>query len=100
MAAKSSAKSTQSPPASPQGYPVINLTLATMRDDGGETDNYRVFEGGGQVQVKSKKGETVVKNTITGGNGTIYIAKEKSTGHDAWVLLPRAAYDKLTGGKK
>lgn len=74
----------------------IVLKLATDRDDKGETDNYRVYAGGGTVTVKNKKGETVQKNTILGGNGTIYIANELAKPHTEWVLMPKAQYDTLT----
>lgn len=76
--------------------PVINFTLATDRDDKGQTENYRVYAGGGQTQVKNKRGENVIKNVILGGNGTVYIANEVANGHDAWTLIPRALYERLT----
>lgn len=79
---------------------VIQMTLATNRDDGGKTENYHIYAGGGQVQVKNKRGETIIKNAVLGGNGTIYIANELAGSHTAWVLLPRSDYDKLVGNFK
>lgn len=95
------AKKKESTPAqpTPTKYPVIPLRLATSRDDGGKTENYRVYEGGGQVSVTNKRGETVQKNAILGGNGTVYIANEHAQAFDAWVLIPRPVYDRLMAGK-
>lgn len=77
--------------------PAIEFALATDRDDKGQTENYRVYAGGGQVQMKNKRGENVIKNAILGGNGTLYIANTLAGSHDAWVLIPRSVYQKLTG---
>lgn len=74
--------------------PII-LSLSRGRDDGGITENYRVYEGGGQVAVKNKRGETVQKNTLLGGNGTIYVANTLAATHEEFVLMPRAMYNEL-----
>jgi hypothetical protein len=80
-------------------FPIV-MRLAITRDDGGKTDNYHVYEGGGVVQMQNKRGELVSKNAIMGGMGTIYVANQLASGHDEFVLLPRKAFDLLTGGKK
>lgn len=77
--------------------PAMLLTLATDRDDKGQTENYRVYAGGGQVQVKNKRGEVVQKAGLLGGNGTVYIANELAGDHTEWVLIPKPAFDALTG---
>ena len=78
---------------------IITFRPATDRDDKGQTENYRVYAGGGQVQVKNKRGENVIKNVILGGNGTIYVANEVAKGIDEWVLMPKSLYQKLTAGR-
>ena len=75
-------------------FPII-LKLATGRDDRGQTENYRVYEGGGIVGIKNKRGETVNKNVILGGNGTIYVANELAGQHEEFVLMPRVAFEQL-----
>jgi len=89
-------------------FPLI-MKMATDRTDKGQTENYRVYEGGGVVSVKNKRGELVNKNAILGGNGTIYVANELAGQHTEFVLLPRAAFEAMvrplgapaaTGGKK
>lgn len=74
--------------------PII-LALATGRDDKGKTDNYNVYEGGGRIKAKNKRGEEVLKNAILGGNGTVYVAQELSSGIDAYVLVPKPLWDEL-----
>jgi hypothetical protein len=76
----------------------IVLKLATDREDGGQTHNYRVYNAGVQMSATNQKGETVRKNAIMGGNGTIYIGNELAASHDAWVLMPKAMYDQLMPG--
>lgn len=85
---------TSTPPT--PSNPLIEFTLATDREDRGQTANYRVYAGGGQMQVKNERGETIIKNVILGGNGTIYIGNEVAGKHDAWVLIPKARYQQLT----
>lgn len=75
----------------------ISLKLATGRDDGGHTANYTVYEGGGVTSMKNGRGETVTKNTLMGGNGSIYIAKDLAGQHTEWVLMPRAMFDQVRG---
>ena len=77
--------------------PVILFTIATDRDDKGKTKNYTVYAGGGQVTVTNERSETVIKNAILGGNGTIYIANELANGHNEWALIPRSLYNRLAG---
>lgn len=79
-------------------FPII-LKLATGRDDKGQTENYRVYEGGGVVTIKNKRGENVNKNAILGGNGTIYVANDLAESHTEMVLLPRVEFDRLTRGQ-
>lgn len=78
---------------------IIVLALAKDREDGGKTENYRVYAGGGTVQMKNRRGEVVSKNAILGGNGTIYIANELAGEAKEFVLLPKAMYDKLAGAQ-
>lgn len=73
-------------------YPIL-MKLATDRTDKGETAAYRVYSGGGQVQLKNPRGENVIKNAILGGNGIIYVAKELAGTHDEFVLMPRVVYE-------
>lgn len=82
--------------ASPSRFPIV-LKLATGRTDGGITNNYRVYEGGGVTTVKNARGEAVNKNVILGGNGTIYVANDLAGSHTEFVLLPRADFDRMTG---
>ncbi len=81
----------------PTNKSVIVMKLVTDREDGGKTENYRVYGGGGVVPMKNRKGENVTKNAILGGNGTIYVANELAGDADAFVLVPKAEYDRLTG---
>lgn len=85
--------------SAPAEWP-IPLPLATNRDDGGKTMNYQVYACTRQITAKNGKGEDVIKNAMYGGNGTIYVANELSKGHNEFVLMPRAEYDRLTKGKK
>jgi hypothetical protein len=75
-------------------FPIV-LSMAADRDDKGQTENYRVYSGGGLVQLKNKRGETIQKNALLGGNGTLYLANEISATHDQFVLLPMALYKEL-----
>jgi hypothetical protein len=78
-------------------FPLI-MKMAVGRDDKGQTENYRVYEGGGVVTVKNKRGEQVNKNAILGGNGTIYVANELAGSTEEFVLLPRAAFEQMVNG--
>lgn len=93
---------TPSPTPTPaiKGAWPITLSLATNRTDKGQTDNYRVYEGGGTAQVKNKRGEVVTKSVLLGGNGTIYLINELAGAHDEFVLLPRAAFERMVKGAK
>lgn len=75
--------------------PIIVLSLATNREDKGQTENYRVFGGGGTSLVTNKRGERVQKSTILGGNGTVYIINDEAKDHDEWVLVPKKFFDDL-----
>ena len=75
----------------------LEFTLATDRDDAGKTDNYTVYACNRQMSVKNGRGETVVKNAIMGGNGTIYIGHELAGEHHRWVLMPFVMYEQLAG---
>ncbi len=75
-------------------FPLI-MKLAKGRDDGGRTENYCIYEGGGVIQMKNKRGEVINKNAILGGNGTIYVAKELAGQHEEFVLLPRVAFEHM-----
>lgn len=74
---------------------LIELALAKGRDDGGKTENFRVFDCDARIEVKNRRGEKVMKNAVLGGNGTIYIANELAGEHEAWVLVPRTEWDRL-----
>jgi predicted ATP-grasp superfamily ATP-dependent carboligase len=84
-------------PTSDSNKLIITLTPVLDREDKGMTPNYRVYAptSGQTTTMKNLKGETIVKNTIMGGNGTIYIARGLSEQIDAWVLLPQAMYHSL-----
>ena len=90
-------------PAADSRY-VIPLSLVRSREDGGKTQNYHVFEVANPDQaktsMKNEKGETVVKHTIMGGNGTIYIPKALAEHIDTWVLLPYSIYAALVAAKQ
>ena len=76
----------------------IHMSLATNRDDKGKTENYTIYNIPVQVQVKNKKGETVTKNAVLGGNGTIYIAHEIAGDDTEWVMMPKSMFDQLYTG--
>jgi hypothetical protein len=81
-------------PVTSNQFPIV-MRLAKGRDDGGRTENYCIYEGGGVVTLKNRRGENVSKNVILGGNGTIYIAKDLAGLHEEFVLLPRAAFEAM-----
>lgn len=89
-------------PATPASKPAagtptlpIMLRLARGRDDGGQTANFRVYEGGGVITATNGRGESVTKNTVMGGNGSVYLANAVAAGVDDIVILSRAQYEQL-----
>lgn len=85
----------RTPTVSTEPHTPIVLKLATGRTDKGQTQNYRVYTWGGQFETQNGKGETVRKNALQGGHGSIYLAIPLSQGIDEWVLVPKAAWDTL-----
>lgn len=67
---------------------IIRLTLDLSRDDKGKTANYHVYAASEQMTVPNGKGQSVTKNAIMGGNGTLYVGNPIANGIADWVLVP------------
>lgn len=60
-----------------------------------DTANYRVYEGGNTFEATDGRGQPVIKNTIQGGNGSIYVGLPVAKDIDAYVLVPKKLWDSL-----